>query len=96
MHGKGATLNGLAANVSLEGASVMLPQAIPAGTPVALTFMAPEPAGAAEPIRIEKQAEVVWVRETPETSDASRHGLRFTEPDVDLLLRAWPGEQLPE
>lgn len=89
-------LSGLAANVSMEGASVLLPEAIPAGTRVAVVFLASERPGATESVRIEKQAEVVWVRDTPESGDASRHGLRFSEPDVDVLLRAWPGERLPE
>jgi c-di-GMP-binding flagellar brake protein YcgR len=93
---KGATLSGLAANVSLEGASVMLPASIPAGTRVGLKLLGPERPGALETVQTEKQAEVVWVRATPDTCDASRHGLRFIEPDVDVLLRAWPGEQLPE
>jgi hypothetical protein len=97
------TFSGQAANVSMEGAAIVLPEAIQPGSSVAVVFLPPErdPADEAfrvqgEVFRVQKEATVVWVQETGEPDVSFRHGLRFAEPDIDLLLRAWPGKRLPE
>jgi hypothetical protein len=87
----------------MEGAEIVLPEAIQPGSSVAVVFLPPErdPADEAfrvqgEVFRVQKEATVVWVQETGEPDVSFRHGLRFAEPDIDLLLRAWPGKRLPE
>ena len=94
----GATvgITGQAVNVSMEGAAIVLPEAIQPGSSAAIVFLPPEPDPAGEDLGVQKEVTVVWVEETPEPDVAFRHGLRFDEPDIDLLLRAWPGERLPE
>src|SRR2546425_8967817 len=90
------TFSGQTANVSMEGAAIVLPEAIQPGSSVEVVFLPPEPDPAGEALRVQKEATVVWVQETGEPDVSFRHGLRFAEPEIDLLLRAWPGERLPE
>lgn len=88
--------SGLAADVSLEGAALLLPEPIRAGSTVSLAILSPTPEGTPERLEIAKQATVVWMDETPIRRPSFRHGIRFVDPDVDLLLRAWPGERISE
>jgi hypothetical protein len=87
---------GVTADVSMEGASVVLPEAIQPGSSVEMAFLPTSdevPAGR----DIRKSATVVWVSQlAPLPSAPFRHGLRFTEPEVDLLFWAWPGERLSD
>jgi hypothetical protein len=88
--------SGLATDVSLEGAAVLLPEAIRPGSTIALAVLSPTAAGSPERLEIAKQATVMWVDDKPITRPSFRHGLRFTDPDVDILFRAWPGERVSE
>ncbi|HET9491782.1 MAG TPA: PilZ domain-containing protein [Methylomirabilota bacterium] len=87
---------GVAGDVSMEGASVVLPESLRPGSAIELAFL---PTSDEAPARreIKKSATVVWVSQlAPLPSAPFRHGLRFTEPEVDLLFWAWPGERLPD
>lgn len=88
--------SGLAADVSLEGAALLLPEPIRPGSTIALAVLSPAPDGSAERLEIARRATVVWADETPVRRPSFRHGVRFEDPDVDLLLRAWPGERISE
>lgn len=90
------TVSGQTANVSMEGATIVLPEAIEPGSSVAVAFLSPAEDPARQAPAVHKEATVVWVQQTPAPDVAFRHGLRFAEPEIDLLLRAWPGERLPE
>ncbi|MGH7313503.1 MAG: PilZ domain-containing protein [Candidatus Rokuibacteriota bacterium] len=87
---------GVAADVSMEGASVVLPEPLQPGSSIELAFL---PTSDETPARgeIKKSATVVWVAQlAPLPSAPFRHGLRFSEPEVDLLFWAWPGERLSD
>lgn len=87
---------GVAGDVSMEGASVVLPESLRPGSSIELAFL---PTSDETPARreITKSATVVWVSQlAPLPSSPFRHGLRFTEPEVDLLFWAWPGERLSD
>lgn len=87
---------GVTADVSMEGASVVLPEAIPPGSSIELAFL---PTSDQVPARrdIRKSATVVWVTQlAPLPSAPFRHGVRFSEPEVDLLFWAWPGERVSD
>lgn len=89
--------SGLAADVSLEGAALLLPEPIRPGSAIALAVLSPTPeGGGTERLEIARRATVVWSDETPVRRPSFRHGIKFADPDVDLLLRAWPGERISE
>jgi hypothetical protein len=87
---------GLAADVSLEGAALLLPEPISPGSAIALAVLSPAPDGSSERLEIARRATVVWADETPVRRPSFRHGIKFADPDVDLLLRAWPGQRISE
>jgi len=92
----GAYSAGVTSDVSMEGASVVLPEAIQPGSSIELTFL---PTSDEAPSRtdIRKSATVVWVAQlSPLPSAPFRHGLQFSEPEVDLLFWAWPGERVSD
>jgi PilZ domain len=87
-------LAGVAADVSMEGAGLVLPEAIPPGSSIEVAFL-PTSDQPLSDRDIRKAATVVWVAQhTPLPSAPFRHGVRFHEPDADLLFWAWPGERL--
>ena len=88
--------SGQTADVSLEGAALLLPEPIRPGSTISLAVLSPTPAGSSERLEIAKRATVVWVDEKPITRPSFRHGIRFVDPDLDVLLQAWPGERLSE
>jgi hypothetical protein len=88
--------SGLAADVSLEGASVLLPEPIRPGSTIALAVLTPTPAGAPQRLEMTREATVVWTDERPIMQPAFRHGIRFADPDHDVLLQAWPGKRVSE
>jgi hypothetical protein len=89
-------LAGVASDVSMEGAAVVLSERIEAGSSIELAFL-PTTDQAASAQEIRKSATIVWVAQhAPLPSAPFRHGLRFSEPDADLLFWAWPGERLSD
>ncbi len=92
--GKSPTrLRGWTSDVSLEGALVLLPERVPPGSRVTLAFSPSAPGQATERSLLETAAAIRWVRETPR---GFQHGLRFLCPEVELLLRAWPGRVIQD
>jgi hypothetical protein len=87
--------SGLSADVSLEGAALLLPEPIRPGSSIALAVLSSTSQGGSERLDLTRPATVVWADETPVWRPSFRHGVRFADPAVDLLLRAWPGERLP-
>jgi PilZ domain len=91
-----AYLAGVAADVSMEGASIVLSEPIQPGSSVELAFL-PTSDQALSTQDIKKSATIVWVAQyAPLPSAPFRHGLRFSDPDADLLFWAWPGERLSD
>jgi hypothetical protein len=91
-----AYLAGVTADVSMEGAAIVLPERIQPGSSVELAFL-PTSDEALSAREIKKSATIVWVaQQAPLPSAPFRHGLRFSEPDADLLFWAWPGERLSD
>lgn len=88
--------SGMTADVSLEGASVVLPEPLRPGSTISLALLSPTPAGSPERLEIAKEAVVVWTNEAPIARPSFRHGIRFVDPDLDVLLQAWPGERVSE
>jgi hypothetical protein len=88
--------SGLTADVSLEGAALWLPEPIGPGSAISLAVLSPTPAGSSEHLAVAKQATVVWVDERPVARPSFRHGIRFADPDPDVLFQAWPGKRLSE
>jgi hypothetical protein len=90
-----AYLAGVAADVSMEGAAVVLPERILPGSSVELAFLPTSDEASAQDIR--KSATIVWVaQQAPLPSAPFRHGLRFSEPDAEVIFWAWPGERLSD
>jgi hypothetical protein len=80
----------------MEGASVVLSERIEPGTSVELAFL-PTSDEARAGGDIKKAATVVWAeQQAPLPSAPFRHGLKFSEPEVDLLFWAFPGERLSD
>src|SRR5262245_14136651 len=86
--------SGLAADVSLEGAALLLPEPIRPGSAIALAVLSPAPEGGPERLEIARRATVAWADETPVGRPSFRHGIKFADPDVELLLRDWAGERI--
>lgn len=91
-----AYLAGVAADVSMEGVAIVLPERIGPGSSVELAFL-PTGDDAVPAQDIRKSATVVWVtQQAPLPSAPFRHGLRFSEPDAEVIFWAWPGERLSD